>query len=111
MRFPSDQQESAVPRHTTTHDDEPPDDGEDDYGTAEEDYDPEADWSPDDEFLPGEAAEIPCPHCGAAITEDHHRCPKCAIAPSMLYAWASVTSSANRSFLVRLGISPGCTSR
>jgi hypothetical protein len=66
-----------VPRRTTTRDDEPPDDGDDDYGAAEEDYDPEADWSPDDEFLPGEAAEIPCPHCGAAITEDHHRCPKC----------------------------------
>jgi hypothetical protein len=66
-----------VPRRTTTHDEELPDDWEDDYGAAEEDYDPEADWSPDDEFLPGEAAEVPCPHCGAEITEDHHRCPKC----------------------------------
>src|SRR5262249_48090039 len=73
---PPGQEDSAVPRHTR-FDDDPPDDWEDDFGAAEEDYDPEADWSPDDEFLPGEAAEIPCPHCGATITEDHQRCPKC----------------------------------
>ncbi len=67
-----------MPKRTTYEDDEPPEDWEDDYGAAEEaDYDPEADWSPGDEFLPGEAAEIPCPHCGAMITEDHQRCPKC----------------------------------
>jgi predicted nucleic acid-binding Zn ribbon protein len=66
-----------MPRHTRFDEDDPPDDWGDDYGTADETYDPEADWSPDDEFLPGEAAEIPCPHCGATITEDHQRCPKC----------------------------------
>jgi len=34
-----------------------------------EDYDPEADWSPGDEFLPGEAAEFRAP-LRAIITED-----------------------------------------
>jgi predicted nucleic acid-binding Zn ribbon protein len=66
-----------VPRRTRFDEDDPPDDWADDYGAAEEGYDPEADWSPGDEFLPGEAAELPCPHCGAAITEDHQRCPNC----------------------------------
>src|SRR5262249_46055894 len=64
-------------RRTRYEEDDPPDDWADDYGAADGEYDPEADWSPADEFLPGEAAEIPCPHCGAAITEDHQRCPKC----------------------------------
>jgi predicted nucleic acid-binding Zn ribbon protein len=66
-----------MPRRTRFDEDDPPDDWEDDYEAADEEYDPEADWSPDDEFLPGEAAEIPCPHCGATITEDHQRCPQC----------------------------------
>jgi hypothetical protein len=66
-----------MPRHTRHDEDDPPEDWEDDYGAADGEYDPEADWSPDDEFLPGEAAEVNCPHCGTAITEDHQRCPKC----------------------------------
>ena len=67
-----------MPRRTRFDEDDPPDDWEDDYGTdTDAEYDPGADWSPNDEFLPGEAAEIPCPHCDSAITEDHHRCPKC----------------------------------
>jgi predicted nucleic acid-binding Zn ribbon protein len=66
-----------MPRRTRFDEDDPPDDWEDDYGVDDEAYDPEADWSPDDEFLPGEAADVACPHCGAAITEDHQRCPTC----------------------------------
>lgn len=66
-----------MPRRTRFDEDEPPDDWEDDYGADDDRYDPEAEWAPDDEFLPGDAAEIPCPHCGATITEDHQRCPKC----------------------------------
>jgi predicted nucleic acid-binding Zn ribbon protein len=67
-----------VAKRTTFDHEDPPDDWEDDYGAGEDaEYDPEADWSPGDEFLPGEAAEIDCPHCGAIVTEDHQRCPKC----------------------------------
>jgi len=44
---------------------DPPDDWEDDFGEGEvEDYDPEADWSPGDEFLPGEAARFRAPIAG-----------------------------------------------
>src|SRR5437016_5297539 len=67
-----------MPRRTTSRDDDPPDDWDDDFGADEgAGYDPEADWSPGDEFLPGDPAEVPCPHCGATITEDHQRCPAC----------------------------------
>ena len=60
----------------TTYD-EPPDDWEDEYLHLDDiEYDPEQDDA-EAEFTSGDSPDVPCPHCGKTITEDHQRCPHC----------------------------------
>ena len=65
-----------MPRHTTY--DEPPDDDFDENYLHPDDieYDPEYEDA-DAEFTSGDSPDVPCPHCGKTITEDHQRCPFC----------------------------------
>jgi predicted nucleic acid-binding Zn ribbon protein len=65
-----------MPRRTTY--DEPDDDEwEDDFQNPDDiEYDPDEDEA-GAEFASGDSPEVPCPHCGTTITEDHLRCPRC----------------------------------
>ena len=64
-------------RWTRTEEEDPPDDWEDEYTHPDDiEYDPEDDDA-FNEFTKDESPEIPCPHCGEMITEDHLRCPHC----------------------------------
>ena len=64
-----------MPRRTTFE--EPPDDEEDEYLHPDDiEYDPEFDDN-EAEFTKGDSPEVPCPHCGKTIMEDHQRCPHC----------------------------------
>lgn len=64
-----------MPRRTTFE--EPDDDFEDEYTHPDDiEYDPELEDN-EREFTEGDSPHVPCPHCGATITEDHQRCPHC----------------------------------
>lgn len=64
-----------MPRRTTF--DEPDDDFEDEYPHPDDiEYDPEVEDF-EREFTTGDSPDVPCPHCGEMITEDHQRCPHC----------------------------------
>ncbi|MFO0936584.1 MAG: hypothetical protein U0798_08745 [Gemmataceae bacterium] len=60
---------------------DPPDDfdEDDEYPHPDDiEYDPEEDDA-FNEFMRNDSPEVPCPHCGETITEDHQRCPHCQL--------------------------------